>query len=176
MDDIDLLPWREARRRARLRMLWLTLALGIPGFAALGMSAERLLHQRRAPLIRQIAEQARQREAAHHQLQQRLAALPAPPRRESALAPSGAPSSSATVTQLAQHLRLAQATIPDAVWLTRLHHLPPYWLLEGQGTSRQAVADFALRMAAWRWQGLHRADDGRWQFTLHLCAAEACRE
>ncbi|AIJ07944.1 MULTISPECIES: hypothetical protein [Edwardsiella] len=175
MDDIDLLPWREARRRARLRMLWLTLALGIPAFAALGMSAGRLLYQRRAPLIGQIAEQARLREAAYRQLQQRMAALPAPLRHESGPGASGAPSSDAPVTRLAQQLRLMQATIPDAVWLTRLSHLPPYWLLEGQGVSRQVVADFALRMAAWRWQGLHRAADGRWQFTLRLCATEACR-
>ncbi|WP_231292113.1 hypothetical protein [Edwardsiella ictaluri] len=176
MDDIDLLSWREARRRARLRMLWLTLVLGIPAFTALGMSAECLLRQRRAPLVRLVAEQTRQRETAQRQLQQRLDALSASLQRESASGPSGAALPGATVAGLAQQLRQVQATIPDAVWLTRLLHQPPYWLLEGQGESRQEVADFALHMAAWRWLGLRRADDGRWQFTLRLCAMEGCRE
>lgn len=171
MDDINLLPWRETLRRVRLRMLWLTATLSVAALVLLGLVSERQLRQQRAPLVEQIAAQARRQGEALRQLQRmqrELAAL-------HSQVPRGQTPSVQTLSlaRVAQQLRQAASAIPDAVWLTRLSYRQPDWLLEGQGVSRQDVTAFASHMVAWQWQALSRTDDERWQFTLWLSGTEA---
>ena len=164
---VNLLPWRDLRRRQRLRYV-LLLTIGIVLLGGMGLLVSRTARLQRdflatlhttadAQLLASLKREAWQQHQRQRQQYQRRSAIAAWQPRLQALA----------------------ADLPAQAWLTRLEYQGVLLTLDGLALNLQAltsveaaltrVAGFAPAKAG----GTQRDAEGRWQFSFTLTGARA---
>ena len=170
---VNLLPWRDLRRRQRLRYT-LLLAIGIVLLAGMTLQVGRTAGLQRDALARlhatadaQLLASLKQREQAMREAWQQHQRQRQQYQRRSAIA------------AWQPRLQALAADLPAQAWLTRLDYQGAVLTVNGLALNLQAlagleriltnVAGFAPAKAG----GTQRDAEGRWQFSFTLTGARA---
>ena len=162
---VNLLPWRDLRRRQRLRYV-LLLTIGIVLLGGMGLLVSRTARLQRDFLATlhttadaQLLASLKQREQAMREAWQQHQRQRQQYQRRSAIA------------AWQPRLQALAADLPAQAWLTRLEYQGVLLTLDGLALNLQLtrVAGFAPAKAG----GTQRDAEGRWQFSFTLTGARA---
>ena len=166
---VNLLPWRDLRRRQRLRYV-LLLTIGIVLLGGMGLLVSRTARLQRDFLATlhttadaQLLASLKQREQAMREAWQQHQWQRQQYQRRSAIA------------AWQPRLQALAADLPAQAWLTRLEYQGVLLTLDGLALNLQALTsvEAALTRVAGFAGGTQRDAEGRWQFSFSLTGARA---